>query len=210
MFLRVKKIRKKGREYRYAYAVENVWRKRKKATKQKVRKYLGRVYTAGKEDSRDFFEHYGIMDVDKYLRKSSRAKIVDDLVMVELINHGFKEYGEYLVKESICFNTKNNHFFINNSYNQNNKLSIKDINKDIINDNADNLKKIKNDANAKDKIVLEINDGFLCSETISRLIHGYFEGSSKEVGYKLAKAFVEAGLKVPKEVFVEFFKKVLE
>ena len=60
-----------------------------------------------------------------------------------------------------------------------------------------------------DNIVLEMNEGFLCNHTIRRLLN--FRSNKedeRERGIDLAKSFLEAGLKVPEEVFVKFYEKV--
>ncbi len=59
-------------------------------------------------------------------------------------------------------------------------------------------------------IALAINEGLFCNYTIRKIYNFKAIVSDEETGYKLAKAFVEAGLKVPKEVFVGVFEKVVE
>lgn len=66
----------------------------------------------------------------------------------------------------------------------------------------------KKQANKKISCVLAFNEGFLCDFTIKRLLDFREKGSEKEVGLKLAKCFVEAGIDVPKDVFIECFEKV--
>tara|TARA_B100001971_G_scaffold193767_1_gene199166 strand:- start:184 stop:714 length:531 start_codon:yes stop_codon:yes gene_type:complete len=174
MFIRVKNIRKKGKNtiYQYAYAVENVWRKRRKEAKQMVKKYLGRVHKLDKKENNEFFEYYSITDTNQYTKKSNKNKIITDLVKLELVNHGFRGDGKVLTNGVLTFDLVDNKFIGGNK-------------------------------------VLAINEGFLCKETVRRLISGKFEGTEKEVGYKLAKAFVEAGLKVPEELFIGMFEKIV-
>ena len=67
MYLRTKAIRNKktGTIYRYAYAVENKWRRKKgggKGAKQKVKHYLGKVYSFSLAQDTDFFPFIGIGD----------------------------------------------------------------------------------------------------------------------------------------------------
>lgn len=64
------------------------------------------------------------------------------------------------------------------------------------------LKITRNERN----IVLGINDGFLCQESLRNLLKYRPENDLK--GFELAKLFVNAGLKVEKEVFVELFEKL--
>ena len=57
------------------------------------------------------------------------------------------------------------------------------------------------------KIAIAMNEGFLTNYAIKKILR--FEAfDEEEDGYLLAKIFVEAGINIPKEVFVGFFKKV--
>jgi hypothetical protein len=61
----------------------------------------------------------------------------------------------------------------------------------------------KNNKNA----VLLINEGYMSTLTLSNLAN--FKQEDEETdGYRLARAFVEAGIKVPQEVFVGLFGKI--
>lgn len=67
-----------------------------------------------------------------------------------------------------------------------------------------NKKVVKSDK----EISLKLNEGLLCSYTLGRL-HGFrFTGDERQDGLRFAKAFVEAGLEIPKEVFIGLFSKV--
>ena len=184
MFIRIKKIRKKDKVYQYAYIVENRWRKRpkrgRKGARQKVKGYLGRVYFPDKQESKDFFEHYNINDIEGYVKdnKHNRTRIVNELVKLELINHGFKEKEGILFFNSIFFDIGNNEL------------------------HSINEKNIKNK-----KVVLKINDGFMCNETINKLVKGSF---GDETGYEFAKAFVDAGINIPKELFVKLYESMVK
>lgn len=57
-------------------------------------------------------------------------------------------------------------------------------------------------------VVFFINDGFLCGLTIGNLLNFNVKGDEQIDGYGFARAFVEAGIKVPKEVFVGIFGKL--
>lgn len=68
-----------------------------------------------------------------------------------------------------------------------------------------NNKKIqKNDKN----VAFLINEGFMCDSTLKNLLEFKPEGDDQADGYRLARAFVEAGIKVPQEVFVGVFGKL--
>ena len=59
----------------------------------------------------------------------------------------------------------------------------------------------------KKNVALLINDGFMCSVTLKNLLD--FKPQSDETdGYHFARAFVEAGIKVPQEIFVGLFGKL--
>ena len=181
-FIRTKII--SGKEY--AYLVENKWYKRGfkgkgKGPRQRVSKYLGRVYCFNKEKDIDFynFKKINIMknedfqdtenqrflcDLEQYLKenKNNKTGIFRDLVEWELFRHSID-------KEEFLIDFSN--------------------------------KKVINKKNNKE-ISLRMNEGFLNSFTLSRLFNLKM-GSS----YYLAKAFVEAGIEVPEEVFVGVFGK---
>ena len=59
----------------------------------------------------------------------------------------------------------------------------------------------------KKNVALFINDGFMCNITVKNLLE--FKPSDEETdGYRLARAFVEAGIKVPQDIFVGLFGKL--
>lgn len=63
--------------------------------------------------------------------------------------------------------------------------------------------------NGKD-ICVRMNNGIFCGFTLKRLFEFDGQGAEPEVGKRLARAFVEAGIDVPQEVFVGLFEKVFE
>lgn len=168
-FIRTKKIKKKsGNCYEYAYLVENKWRKRlkgsKKGARQKVKAFLGRVYSLNLVNDRNFSEHYNIKDIDEYVKENSLSKITKDLVLWEFFKHDVKDVA-------VDF-------------------------EEII------LRKDKN------KIVLRMNEGFLCDCTLKKLLNFKFKEDEYDAGVVLAKVFVEAGIKIPRELFVKVFEKI--
>lgn len=60
----------------------------------------------------------------------------------------------------------------------------------------------------KKNVAILINDGYLCGHTLKNLIDFRIENDEQNDGYRLARAFVEAGIKVPQEVFVGLFGKL--
>lgn len=69
------------------------------------------------------------------------------------------------------------------------------------------LNNIKIQKNSKNAALL-VNGGFMCNLTLKNLLVFEPEGYEQSDGYKLAKAFVEAGIQVPQEVFVGLFGKL--
>ncbi len=158
-FIRIKKIN--GKEY--AYLVENKWYKRGfkgkgKGPRQKVGKYLGKVYHFNKEQDIDFFSFKKIENLERYLKNNAREKIIRELVEWELFRHNIDK----------------------------NRFTIDLSNKKIMAGNKE--------------ISLKMNEGFLNSFTLARLFN-----MRLNEGYYLAKCFVEAGIEIPKEVFVGLF-----
>lgn len=70
--------------------------------------------------------------------------------------------------------------------------------------NLDNRTIIKHNKN----IVLKMNEGFLCNHTLTKLFEFNQKGRSKDIALNFARLFVDAGLKIPKEIFVELFQKI--
>ena len=71
------------------------------------------------------------------------------------------------------------------------------------------LRKFVDSKGKEVRVVIEMNEGFLCKYTISSLLNFKPSGDDEHfIGVNLAKAFLEAGLNVPKEVFVGYFEKV--
>ena len=78
MFVRTKKI--KGQ--RYAYLVQNKWVDGQ--VKQKVKKYLGKVYSPEKISETPFYEQHV-----NYDENENHKNMIKDIVKLELVNHGF-------------------------------------------------------------------------------------------------------------------------
>jgi len=78
-FIRIKKVKK----WKYAYLVENKWKAQK--TKQKVKKYLGRVYP---------LENIAGASFEKDISKMNFRDALTELVKFELHKNGFNEESE--------------------------------------------------------------------------------------------------------------------
>ena len=70
-----------------------------------------------------------------------------------------------------------------------------------------NLKEKKVYNQKGNSIALAFNEGFLTNYAIKKILK--FEAFEEEDGYELAKIFVEAGINIPQEIFVGYFKKTL-
>ena len=182
-FIRVKEIGKKnGKKYRYAYLVSNKWRKRlkggRKGSRQKVSKYLGRVLKIEKEKEIDFYEFIEI-DISKVEEYLKNNK---SRIVNDLVRRELLERG-FFEKEG--------------------KIEKEEVRYDT------ELHKFVDLNEGEDKVVIEMNEGFLCKHTIRGLINFKNDADDeREKGIELAKAFLEAGLKVPNEIFVGYFEKV--
>lgn len=60
------------------------------------------------------------------------------------------------------------------------------------------------------KVVLKLNDGFLCDNYLNELLNCAVDDEEQVKGMKLANLLVSAGLKVKPEMFVEVYKKLQE
>lgn len=62
--------------------------------------------------------------------------------------------------------------------------------------------------NRGNDVVIKSHDGYLCEKTIKKLVGFKAKGYEDEAGYKLARSFVEAGIDIPKQIFIWAFEKV--
>jgi hypothetical protein len=85
MFIRTKKVKR----HVYAYVVKNRWTK--DGPRQRVARYLGRVYEAGAAGERDFMAG---------ATRSARETILA-LVAWQLENHGFSKKGKVWSKDDV-------------------------------------------------------------------------------------------------------------
>lgn len=160
MFIRTKKI--KGNEY--AYIVENKWARKK--VRQRVKKYLGRVYKFQKTQDAKF-----LYNTEEYIKKCPKLAIIKELIKIELQNHDFRQTNNIWQKDNCIVDL--------------NSLKIR---------------------NTKEKpVALAFNNGFLTEFAVKKLIN--LKITDEKGSYLLAKAFVEAGLNIPKELFISYFNK---
>jgi len=125
--------------------------------------------------------HFSVGDVKAHFDAHGMDKVVRDLVRLELLNHGFEETGDFYANGELAVYISDKEFFIKNLREEKDR-----------------------------KIVLMMNEGFLCKETFDKLIGFKPSGGPEEVGLALGNAILEAGLKVPTELFVEMFNRVVK
>jgi hypothetical protein len=58
------------------------------------------------------------------------------------------------------------------------------------------------------RIVVAMNQGYLCDYTLNRLLSVKKNVSEEQPGYELAAALVGAGLETPKELFIALYEKL--
>jgi len=158
MFVRVKKI--KG--YQYAYLVENSWKKG--TSKQKVKDYLGKVFTFSAQEK----PFQG--DLSGEFKQN-----VFELFRWQLGCYGFSVTKDAAIKDGLKV--------------------------DLI-----GLKFVQEKSGKP--FVLKGKDGYLCLFTLKKLLNFESKGYDEKVGKDLAHAFVDAGIDIPQEAFVQVFEKV--
>lgn len=62
----------------------------------------------------------------------------------------------------------------------------------------------------KKPVVIKSHDGYLSKHAIKKLLNFKPEGTEEEIAYDLARSFVECGIFVDKELFIELFQKVYD
>jgi len=57
-------------------------------------------------------------------------------------------------------------------------------------------------------IVLYMNEGYFCTHSVQEVFGFNFQGNETQVATTLANTFIDAGLKIPQDLFVSLFKKI--
>ena len=81
----------------------------------------------------------------------------------------------------------------------NSELCCEDVKADL-----DSMKLTKKGKN----VVLALNEGFLCSQTLKDALDIELTGYEEQAGTQLAKTLLELGLNLPKDVFIQLFEKI--
>jgi len=150
-------------------------------------------------------KEYAYVVENEWKRKSSRQKVkayIGRIYRFKLVKGiDFFKYSNINNIQSYVENTDKNKI-INDLVEW--ELFKSGIIKDDYRIDFENKKIQKNNKN----VALLINDGFLCGLTLKNLLEFKPEGDEQNDGYRLARAFVEAGVKIPQEVFVGLFGKL--
>ena len=105
----------------------------------------------------------------------------------DIQNMNYNEAITTLIKQELT-----NHGFDNTLTQDKTKIDLE--NRKIINTNKN--------------ILLGINEGYLCTYTLNKLMTLNPTGYEEQAGLQLATVLVEAGLKLNKETFVQLFEKI--
>lgn len=124
----------------------------------------------------------------KYLGKVVEPMKKEDFPFDVSDNSDYKDSAKKLIKRELS-----RHGF-------NEELKLENVNVNI------EEKKVRE----KNKsVVIKMNEGYLCDETLKKVVE-YVPSQGKheeEIGYELAEVFVNAGINVEKEMFLKLFEK---
>lgn len=150
-------------------------------------------------------KEYAYIVENEWKRKGSRQKVKGYIGRVYRLSiKNEVDFLKYLGIENAEYYLQNNDFrkIINDLAEW--EMFRHGISKDEFLIDLANAKIEKNRRN----VALQINDGFMCSLTLKNLLEFKAEGDEENDGYRLARAFVEAGIKVPQEIFIGLFSKL--
>ncbi len=174
MFIRVKRIK----NIEYAYLVKSIWGK--KISRQKVIKYLGRVYTLNKVKNMSFNnfceQEHGIITI-----QTPYIKIIQSLMAWTVYQHGFVK----------------NQYFQNKWLYNNGKIVV---------DSA----KFTISAKGRD-VVLKMNEGYMGAYMLKELLKVNLNkrvDNQRQAATLFACAFVDTGITIPQNLFIELFRRI--
>jgi len=98
MFIRTKKVKLA----RYAYLVRNQWTK--KGARQKVSKYLGRVYAPERVADNPYYNY--IDNNEEFINRSNATDIMRSLITWVLADHGFESKKHIWSRENVSINLR--------------------------------------------------------------------------------------------------------
>ena len=191
-FIRIKKI--KGKEY--AYIVENEWKRTAKSV------HVEKIKGFSKFENKVVFKSLqGVkprgsrQKVKGYLGRVYRFNLKKDIHFLQFKK--IENVEKYVIENDFKK-------IINDLIEW--ELFRHDINKNKFTVDLDELKFQQN----KKNIVLLVNEGFMCGLALKNMLEFKPEGDESNDGYRLARAFVESGIKIPQEVFVSLFGKLFK
>ncbi len=162
----------------YAYRVKNRWTEF--GPRQKVVGYAGRVYRISKPVQNSNFEFKEYIEKEGLDYEKYLQELEFEKTVMDLIKWELHKHGAIT--------------------NENGQLSIQNI--------SLNLSLNSLNQNGKE-IALKMNDGYLCSYTLKKIFQlGLDEDENEEPGLDFAQVLVNAGLDVPKEIFVKLYEKL--
>lgn len=184
-YIRVKRLKKSGGEYEYAYLVGSHYRRRRKSgwnsrVEQKYLKYLGRVYS---------FEERFICGLDDYFSIVS----LENLLLIELMKRGFAVKGGVHVLDDINGGTAFHQHATNSK-----GIGVVSV----------DLKRRIVSCCGRDCVV-RIGEGFLCSHTLDE-VFGFGRVSSREEGVLFLKSLLKCGVRPDAELFGRLVEGMME
>jgi len=131
--------------------------------------------------------------VKGYIGRAYRFELVDDIDFLRFTKvANFAEYTENNNKNQIINDLIEWELFRFGVSKDDFSIDLKDL---IIQKN-------------KRDVALLINDGFLCGATLKKMFNFEAGNDEKTDGYQLARAFIEAGIKIPENIFIGIFGKI--
>ena len=152
-----------------------------KTVRQKVVHYLGKVYILNKSNMVSFDEF--CKGEKRTLQNAEVKTIIQALMEWTLVQHGFTK--DSLLQKKWLF--------------ENGKAG----------GDPENLKI----TSGKKEITLKVNEGYMNSFTLKELLKIQVSKKTEEqrrAATLLAKAFVNAGIQIPQDMFIEVFQKVYQ
>jgi len=169
---------KKIKNIEYAYLVKSIWKK--KTARQKVVKYLGRIHVLKQTTTMPF---------DEFCQKFSIN--IDE-------NTDYKQIIQYLFEWTVYqYNFKKDPLI--------QKKWLFDHGKIIADPEKLRI------YTKKRELTLKINDGYMNSYTLKELLKIKLNKNTEEqrqAATMLANAFVNAGINIPRDIFINIFQKV--
>ncbi len=157
----------------------------------RIKKIKGKEYAYIVEN--EWLNKCSRQKVKGYLGRAYRFELKNNVDFLSYLNIGdIKNYIEENDIKKIINDLIEWEFF---KFNVNKNDFSTDVNNKIIQKNKKN-------------VVLLINDGFMCFLTLQNLLEFKPDGNEESDGYRLARALVEAGIRVPQEIFIGLFGKL--